>query len=111
MIFVRLNGSVTPLRFTIANTASSTVVNRLPHSGHDRRRRINWPSSASRESTTRESACRQYGHRTEIPPVAGSGHPGRKQADRPPPGHAERQPRGGESHLVTVDEPVSCGVA
>ncbi|GAB3972706.1 hypothetical protein GCM10027615_34470 [Plantactinospora veratri] len=35
----------------------------MPHSGQARRRRINWPSSASRESTTRESACRQYGHR------------------------------------------------
>ena len=33
------------------------------HSGQDRRRRMIWPSSASRESTTRESACRQYGHR------------------------------------------------
>jgi hypothetical protein len=32
MILVRLNGSVTPLRLTIASTASSTVVNRLPHS-------------------------------------------------------------------------------
>jgi hypothetical protein len=39
------------------------VVNRLPHSGQERRRRMSWPSSASRESTTRESACRQYGHR------------------------------------------------
>src|SRR5215212_527328 len=68
MILVRLNGSVTPLRLTMASTASSTVVNRLPHSGHERRRRINWPSSASRESTTRESACRQYGHRmTDLP--------------------------------------------
>src|SRR3954454_11959267 len=106
MILVRLNGSVTPLRFTIANTASSTVVNRLPHSGHDRRRRINWPSSASRESTTRESACRKYGHPTENPPVAGSGHPGGERAGRPPHGHAERQPRGGGSRLVAVDEPV-----
>ena len=40
MILVRLNGSVTPLRLTTARTASSTVVNRLPHSGQDRRRRI-----------------------------------------------------------------------
>src|SRR4029453_17271774 len=63
MIFVRLNGSVTPLRLTTASTASSTVVNRRPHSGQDRRRRMICPSSASRESTTRESACRQYGHR------------------------------------------------
>src|SRR5215216_66153 len=83
MILIRLKGSVTPLRLTTASTASSTVVNRLPHSGHDRRRRINWPSSASRESTTRESACRQYGHRTECPPVAG--RPPRRRR----PGHAE----------------------
>jgi hypothetical protein len=55
MTFSRLNGSVTPLRLTTASTAVSTVVNRLPHSGHDLRRRIAWPSSASRESTTRES--------------------------------------------------------
>src|SRR5690349_15042974 len=27
-----------------------------------------WPSSASRESTTRESACRQYGHRIALSP-------------------------------------------
>ncbi|MGW5666849.1 hypothetical protein [Micromonospora sp. NPDC003776] len=45
---------------TTASTASSTVVNRLPHFGQDRRRQMSWPSSASRESTTRESACRQY---------------------------------------------------
>src|SRR3954468_23983071 len=66
MIFVRLKGSVTPLRLTTARTASSTVVKRLPHSGHERRRRISAPSSASRESTTRESAWRQYGQRTSI---------------------------------------------
>ena len=63
MTFSRLNGSVTPERFTTASTASSTVVNRRPHAVHDRRRRIAWPSSTSRESTTRESACRQNGHR------------------------------------------------
>jgi len=53
--FSRLNGSVTPLRLTTASTAVSTVVNRRPHSGQDRRRRIACPSSVSRESTTRES--------------------------------------------------------
>src|SRR4051794_12196446 len=75
MIFGRLNGSVTPLRLTTASTASSTVVNRLPHSGHERRRRINAPSSASRESTTRESAWRQYGQRTaNSPPEPPNGH-------------------------------------
>src|SRR6266545_1666627 len=69
MILLRLNGSVTPLRLTTARTGSSTVVNRLPHPGHARRRRISWPSSASRESTTRESAWRQYGHRIAPPPL------------------------------------------
>lgn len=60
MILIR-NGSVTPLRLTTASTASSTVVNRLPHSGKEPSRRMGSPASASRESTTRESACRQYG--------------------------------------------------
>ena len=36
----RLKGSVTPLRLTTASTGSSTVVKRLPHDEHDRRRRI-----------------------------------------------------------------------
>src|SRR2546421_8716679 len=76
MIFERLNGSVTPLRLTTARTASSTVVNRRLHSGHERRRRMSWPSSASRESTTRESGCRQYGQRTILAsiPVPGPPH-------------------------------------
>ncbi|GGJ77514.1 hypothetical protein GCM10010123_04420 [Pilimelia anulata] len=39
----------------------------MPQSGQERRRRINWPSSASRESTTRESGKRQYGQRTREP--------------------------------------------
>ena len=43
--FARLNGSVTPLRLTTASVASSTVVNRRPHSGQERRRRMTWPSS------------------------------------------------------------------
>jgi hypothetical protein len=34
---------------------ASIVVKRLPHCGHWRRRRIDEPSSAVRESTTRES--------------------------------------------------------
>src|SRR5262245_59409891 len=68
-ILARLNGSVTPLRLTTARTASSTVVKRRPHSGQERRRRMIWPSSASRESTTRESACRQYGQRIGGPPL------------------------------------------
>jgi hypothetical protein len=58
-----LNCSVTPDRFTTASTIVSDVVNRLPHAEHDLRRRIACPSSTSRESTTRESACRQNGHR------------------------------------------------
>src|SRR6201999_4138608 len=71
--FSRLNGSVTPDRFTTANTASSTVVNRRLQCVHDRRRRMAWPSSTSRESTTRESELRQKGHRNRT---------------RPPPAHA-----------------------
>jgi hypothetical protein len=55
MTFSLLKGSVTPLRLTTANTAVSTVVKRRPHSGHDRRRLMAWPSSVSRESITRES--------------------------------------------------------
>src|SRR5699024_440601 len=58
----RLNSSVTPERLTTANTIDSEVVNLLPHSEHDRRRRIACPSSTSRESTTLESVCRQNGH-------------------------------------------------
>jgi hypothetical protein len=65
MTFVRLNGSVTPLRLMTARVASSTVVKRRPHSGQERRRRMTWPSSCSRESTTRESGLRQYGQRIE----------------------------------------------
>src|SRR4051812_108293 len=60
----RLNGSLTPLRLTTASTGSSTVVKRREHRVHERRRRVTCPSSASRESTTRESGCRQYGHFT-----------------------------------------------
>ena len=44
-----------------------TVAERA-HSGQTRRRRMSLPSSASRESTTRESGWRQYGHRMLIPP-------------------------------------------
>src|SRR5829696_4433494 len=62
--FERLNGSLTPLRLTTASTASSTVVNRRPHFGQDRRRRVVAPSSASRESMTRLSALWQNGQRT-----------------------------------------------
>src|SRR3954451_3142276 len=94
MIFVRLKGSVTPLRLTTARTASSTVVKRLPHSGHERRRRISAPSSASRESTTRESAWRQYGQRTSI--SFRSVLPRRI-------GHAEARRRDGQLHRAAVN--------
>jgi len=67
--FWRLNGSVTPLRLMTATMACSTVVKRRPHSWQLRRRRMAWPSSCSRESTTRESGWRQYGHRIALPPV------------------------------------------
>jgi hypothetical protein len=59
------------------------VVNRLPHSGQDRRRRISWPSSASRESTTRESAKRQYGHLTAGLLVTGPGRTAAPRSRRP----------------------------
>ena len=78
--FSRLNGSVTPLRLTTANTAVSTVVNRLPHSGQDRRRRMAAPSSVSRESTTRESAWRQNGQCMTVPSLP----PGTASDDREP---------------------------
>ena len=63
---LRLKGSTTPLRLTTASTASSTVVNRRPHAGHERRRRVVAPSSASRESMTRLSALWQNGQRTAL---------------------------------------------
>src|SRR5690606_5760049 len=66
--FSRLNCSVTPDRFTTASTTVSDVVNLRPHFEHARRRRIAWPSSTSRESTTRESSCLQNGHRMPRPP-------------------------------------------
>jgi hypothetical protein len=54
-IFSRLNGSTTPLRLMTLRLAVSVVLNRRPHSGHWRRRRIARPSSLVRESITRES--------------------------------------------------------
>src|SRR3954471_2510694 len=67
----RLNCSVTPDRLTTASTIVSDVVNRRPQDAHERRLRIAWPSSTSRESTTRESACQRNGHlirRSPSPP-------------------------------------------
>ncbi|CAI7978896.1 hypothetical protein FRAHR75_530024 [Frankia sp. Hr75.2] len=71
--FARLKGSVAPLRLRTRKEASSMVVNRRPQAGHDRRRRIAAPSSASLLSTTRLSGCRQKGHRMvrSPPPRAG----------------------------------------
>ena len=43
----RLNGSVTPLRFTTVSVTVSAVVKRLPHSGHCRRRRMLVPSAVA----------------------------------------------------------------
>ena len=55
MILSRVKGSVTPLRLATIRMTVSCVVNRRPHSGHDRRRRIAVPSSAVRLSMTRLS--------------------------------------------------------
>ncbi len=71
-ILDRLNGSDTPDRLTTVRLAVSTVLNRRPHCGHCRRRRIAVPSSALRESTTRESAFRQNGQFTVLAPLASS---------------------------------------
>src|SRR5215218_2510803 len=71
----RLNGSLTPLRLTTASTASSTVVNRRPHFGQERRRRVVAPSSASRESMTRLSALWQNGQRIAVRLLPSSRHP------------------------------------
>jgi hypothetical protein len=46
---------------TTLRVAVSVVLNRRPHSGHCRRRRIESPSSLVRESTTRESGYLQNG--------------------------------------------------
>src|SRR5215218_1835840 len=72
----RLKGSLTPLRLTTASTASSTVVNRRPHLGHERRRRVVAPSSASRESITRLSALWQNGQRTLVHLLPRNDRPG-----------------------------------
>src|SRR3954452_17519617 len=66
-IFARLNGSLAPERLTTVRLAVSSVLNRRPHSGHCRRRRIAVPSSLLRESTTRESEFLQNGQFTTVP--------------------------------------------
>ena len=63
----RLNASVAPDRFTTVSCISSTVVNRFSHAEQERRRRIELPSSATRESRTRVSVWRQYGQCTAAP--------------------------------------------
>ncbi len=60
-ILLRLNGSITPLRFTTVSDAVSEVLKRMPHSGHWRLLRIDDPSSEVLESVTRESGFLQNG--------------------------------------------------
>src|SRR6476469_993498 len=67
MTLLRLNGSPTPERLMTERLVVSTVVNRRPHSGHWRRRRMAEPSSAIRLSTTRESGLRQNGQYMAFP--------------------------------------------
>ena len=57
--FSRENGSTTPERFSTTSCICSRVVKRRAQALHSRRRRIEDPSSATRESSTRESGCRQ----------------------------------------------------
>ena len=57
--FSRVNGSVAPERLSTVSCICSTVVNRFSHDGQVRRRRIEPPSSATRESRTRVSVLRQ----------------------------------------------------
>jgi hypothetical protein len=57
--FSRVNGSVAPDRLSTVSCISSTVVNRFAQAEQVRRRRIDPPSSATRESRTRVSVFRQ----------------------------------------------------
>ena len=66
--FWRLKGSTAPERFATCSWKVSVVEKRMPQSEHWRRRRIDVPSSAERESTTRVSSLRQYGQNTRISP-------------------------------------------
>jgi hypothetical protein len=59
--FSRWNGSLVPLRLSTVSCICSTVVKRFSQSGQVRRRRIDVPSSATRESRTRVSVLRQNG--------------------------------------------------
>src|SRR5215469_18396474 len=64
-ILSRVNGSVAPLRLATIKITVSWVVNRRPHDGQDRRRRIAVPSSAVRLSMTLLSGFLQYGQNTD----------------------------------------------
>ena len=55
----RVNGSVAPERLSTVSCICSTVVNRFAQAEQVRRRRIEAPSSATRESRTRVSVLRQ----------------------------------------------------
>ncbi len=57
--FSRVNGSVAPERLRTVSCICSTVVKRFSQAEHERRRRIDEPSSATRESMTRVSVSRQ----------------------------------------------------
>src|SRR5438105_3462489 len=64
----RSNGSRLPFFFTTINSRSCTrskVVNRPPHAGQWRRRRMAELSSLGRLSLTCESSCPQNGHRMD----------------------------------------------
>ena len=63
--------------------AVSTVVNRRPHCGHERRRRMAAPSSATRLSTTRLSAWRQNGQCTVLPHLPSTWVPLERLVARP----------------------------
>ena len=55
----RANGSVAPERLSTVSCICSTVVKRFSQAEHERRRRIEVPSSETRESVTRVSVSRQ----------------------------------------------------
>src|SRR3712207_40460 len=63
---LRLKGSTTPLRLTTASTASSTVVNRRLHAGHERRRRGGAPSAASRGAGRADRVLHLLGEQLEL---------------------------------------------
>ena len=69
MAFSRVNGSEVPLRLITVSCICSTVVNRFSQAGQIRRRRMDEPSSATRESSTRVSVLRQKGQCICGPPL------------------------------------------